>query len=104
MVFNADGAEEAGFADLGQGGFANPIGEVFGFGFIGAKDRVIKTRFVDGMGVSFVFYGGEVYLHKPVWRPKPAHHNDDVTETVFGNTKTIVKKIAHAMRWHLGCK
>jgi hypothetical protein len=31
---NADGGEETGFADLGQNSFTNPVGELFGFGFI----------------------------------------------------------------------
>jgi len=32
LIFDADGAEETGFADLGQNGFTNPVGELFGFG------------------------------------------------------------------------
>lgn len=68
MIFNADGAEESGFADLGQDGFTNPVGELFDFGFIRAKDQVIKTGFVDEIRVSFAFYGDEIYHHKPVFR------------------------------------
>jgi hypothetical protein len=55
VFLNVDGAEEAGFADLGQNGFANPVSELLGFGFIRAKDEVIKAGFVDEIGVSLAF-------------------------------------------------
>lgn len=63
LVFDADGAEESGFADRGQHCFANPVDEVFRFGFIRAKDQVIKTGFDNEIGLSFALNGGKFYHH-----------------------------------------
>jgi hypothetical protein len=62
LIFDAAGAEEAGFADLGQYCFTNPVGEVFGFGFIR------ETGCVDEIDISLAFYGDEFYHNKPVFR------------------------------------